>query len=154
MTLDISLSERRAQTIAEITLRTGITDQLIDRVVRGFYGRIQADPLLAPIFKKRITDWEPHLRKMVEFWSSVTIMSGRYHGNPMAMHRNMPVTAIHFSRWLALFRETVQDLCPPEAQAQFIDRAERIAQSLSMGIEDHQRDADAAPVIALNGATL
>lgn len=154
MTSDISPSERRAQTIADITLRTGITDQLIDRVVRGFYGRIRADPLLAPIFEYRITDWEPHLRKMVEFWSSVTIMSGRYHGNPMAMHRNLPVTAIHFSRWLVLFRETVQDLCPPEAQAHFVDRAERIAQSLLMGIEDHQRDADAAPVIAPDGASL
>lgn len=154
MTSDISLAERRAQTIADIILRTGITDQLIDRVVRGFYGRIRTDPLLSPIFENRITDWEPHLRKMVEFWSSVTIMSGRYHGNPMAMHRNMPVTAIHFSRWLALFRETVQDLCPPEAQAHFIDRAERIAQSLLMGIEDHQRDAVSAPVIALDGASL
>ena len=154
MTSDISLAERRAQTIADIILRTGITDQLIDRVVRGFYGRIRTDTLLSPIFENRITDWEPHLRKMVEFWSSVTIMSGRYHGNPMAMHRNMPVTAIHFSRWLALFRETVQDLCPPEAQAHFIDRAERIAQSLLMGIEDHQRDAVSAPVIALDGASL
>lgn len=154
MTSDISPAERRAQTIADIILRTGITDQLIDRVVRGFYGRIRTDTLLSPIFENRITDWEPHLRKMVEFWSSVTIMSGRYHGNPMAMHRNMPVTAIHFSRWLALFRETVQDLCPPEAQAHFIDRAERIAQSLLMGIEDHQRDAVSAPVIALDGASL
>lgn len=154
MTLAISLSEQRTRAIAEITLRTGITDQLIDRVVCGFYGRIQADPLLAPIFEKRITDWEPHLRKMVEFWSSVTIMSRRYHGNPMAMHRNLPVDANHFSRWLALFRETVHDLCPPEAQAYFIDRAERIAQSLSKGIQDHQRGADTAPVIRRNGALL
>jgi hemoglobin len=145
--------ERRAQIMADITAKTGIDDQLIERVVRGFYARIQADPLLAPIFTNRITDWEPHLRRMVEFWSSVTIMSGRYHGNPMAKHRDMPVTAVHFTRWLALFRETVQDLCPPEAQTYFIERAERIAQSLSMGIDDHKRDAAMAPVLAKSGAT-
>jgi hemoglobin len=153
MTLDLSPLERRAQIMADITAKTGIDDQLIERVVRGFYARIQADPLLAPIFTNRITDWEPHLRRMVEFWSSVTIMSGRYHGNPMAKHRDMPVTAVHFTRWLALFRETVQDLCPPEAQMYFIERAERIAQSLSMGIDDHKRDAAMAPVLAKSGAT-
>lgn len=146
--------DRRAQVSAEVTARTGIDEQMIDRVVREFYGRLRSDSLLSPIFASRIHDWEAHLRRMVEFWSSVIIMTGRYHGNPMAKHSDMPVTPIHFSRWLALFCKTVQDLCPPEAQTCFIDRAERIARSLSMGIEDHQRDVAMAPVIANSGATL
>lgn len=154
MTPDLSPMERRARIVAEMATKTGINDALIERVVRGFYGRIQADPLLGPIFASRIKEWEPHLRKMVEFWSSVTIMSGRYHGNPMAKHRDMPVSAQHFSRWLALFRETVSDLCPPEAQSYIIERAERIAQSLLMGIEDYQSGADTAPVIAKSGASV
>ena len=113
----------------------GVTEAMIETLVRAFYGRVRADPVLGPIFTARIADWEPHLRKMFDFWSSVTLMSGRYHGTPMPAHaRIAEIGPEHFGRWLELFAETAQDVCPPEAAALFIDRAQRIAQSLQMGI--------------------
>jgi hypothetical protein len=37
---------------------------------------------------------------MCAFWSSVTLMTGRYHGTPMARHAPLPIDADHFDRWL------------------------------------------------------
>ncbi|AMN44972.1 group III truncated hemoglobin [Rhodoplanes sp. Z2-YC6860] len=126
--------DRRARITAEIVARTGITEAMIERLVRGFYAKVRQDAVLAPIFDARIRDWEPHLEQMFAFWSSVALMSGRYHGSPMAKHMPLPIDAGHFDRWLALFEETAREICPPEAQAHFIERARRIAESLELGI--------------------
>jgi hemoglobin len=125
---------RRARAIDDITRRTGIDEAMIERLVRAFYARVQADPMLAPIFAARISDWEPHLARMCAFWSSVALMSGRYHGQPFQAHMSLPVDDSHFQHWLAIFEATAHELCPPEAAAHFIARARRIAQSLSLGI--------------------
>ena len=90
--------------------------------------------LLGPVFAARIVDWEPHLHQMFDFWSSVALMSGRYHGQPMRKHLMLPVDGRHFDRWLALFEATAADLCPPKAAAHFIERARRIAESIEMGV--------------------
>jgi hemoglobin len=120
--------------IADIVARTGIDTAMIERLVRGFYGRARHDPLLGPVFESQVRDWEAHLAKMCDFWSSVALMSGRYHGQPMVAHLPLPVDTPHFDRWLELFGETAQEVCPPAAAAHFIARAHRIADSLELGI--------------------
>ncbi|MDP2124232.1 MAG: group III truncated hemoglobin, partial [Parvibaculum sp.] len=74
-------------TVVDIRLRKGddsrpATDEAeIDRLVRAFYTRIRADAVLGPIFDGVIGDnWEPHLLKMIDFWSSVMLTTGRYKG--------------------------------------------------------------------------
>lgn len=129
---------RRAEITAEIVERTGIDEAMIEILVRRFYGKIQEDSLLGPIFASRITAWEPHLQQMFAFWSSVALMSGRYHGSPMVKHMRLPVDAEHFDRWLALFAETAREVCPPPAADHFIERAETIAQSLELGVASGQ----------------
>lgn len=111
-------------------------EQEIERVVRAFYARVRADAELGPIFDRVIgDDWEPHLRKMFAFWSSVMLMSGRYKGQPMVAHMRLKaVRPAHFERWLALFRQTTEELCAPETAAAFIERATRIADSLRLGM--------------------
>ena len=64
----------------------------------------------------------------------MTLMSGRYHGQPMAKHIVLEVDAQHFDRWLALFEQTARDVCPPEAAERFIERAHRVAESLELGV--------------------
>ena len=127
-------AERREQIVADITARTGLTEAMIERLVRSFYERVRADEMLGPIFDARIRDWEPHLQQMCAFWSSVALMSGRYHGAPMPKHLPLPVDATHFDRWLALFEATAAEVCPPEAAAHFLERAHRIAASLELGV--------------------
>ena len=125
---------RRAAVVSEIVDRTGIDEAMIERVVHSFYEAVRQDPLLGPVFETRIADWGPHLERMCAFWSSVALMSGRYHGQPMEKHMRLPVDAEHFDRWLALFARTAERECPPAAAAHFVERAHRIAQSLELGI--------------------
>jgi hemoglobin len=130
----VTAVERREQITAEISERTGITEAMIERLVRAFYAKVREYAVLAPIFDARIREWEPHLQQMCAFWSSVALMSGRYRGTPMVKHLPLPVDAEHFDRWLALFEATAGEVCPPEAEAHFVERARRIAASLELGI--------------------
>ena len=127
-------TEQRTQITATIVAETGIDDEMIERLVRTFYGAIRNDDLVGPVFAQRISDWEPHILRLCEFWSSVALMSGRYHGQPMKKHIRLPVDAQHFDRWLQLFERTAREVCPPAAASHFIERARRIAQSLELGI--------------------
>ncbi len=130
--------ERRARITAELMSKTGIDEPMIERLVREFYRHIQTEPVLGPIFASKIDDWEHHIGKLCAFWSSVALMSGRYHGQPMRVHLGLPVDRSHFDRWLALFERTAIEICPPVAAAHFVERARRIADSLEMGIATAQ----------------
>jgi len=141
-------TERRLQITAEIAERTGIDEPMIERLVRTFYGAVRTDDLIGPVFAERIAEWEPHIQRMCAFWSSVALMSGRYHGQPMVKHMPLPVDGRHFDRWLELFERTAREVCPPAAADHFIERAHRIAQSLEMGI------AAAHGVLLLKGQRL
>ena len=126
----------RPEVTAALMAETGLDEAILARLVRRFYARVRDDALLGPIFAARIADWEPHLERMTAFWSSVALMTGRYHGAPVPAHARLPVDWSHFERWLALFRETAHEVCPPEGAGHVIERAERIARSLRMAVED------------------
>ena len=131
--------EARPRTALPPEAAAGIDEAMIEQLVRTFYERVRADALLGPVFEARIADWEPHLARMFEFWSSVALQSGRYHGRPMQKHMLLPVDAEHFDRWLALFAQTAEDTTPPPAAARFLELARRIAESLELGIAFHHR---------------
>ena len=133
--MDPTASARPVVT-ADLMARTGLADAMLARLVYGFYDRVRVDPMLGPVFAERIADWGPHLAKMVDFWSSVALMTGRYHGAPMPKHLSLPVEGAHFDRWLDLFRATAAEVCPPAGAAWVIERAERIATSIHMNILD------------------
>lgn len=126
----------RPQITAEIMSRTGLTEAVLTRLVHRFYGKVRADQALGPIFAARIAEWHPHLQRMVAFWSSVALMTGRYHGAPVPAHVGLPVTWDHFERWLDLFRQTAIETCSPAGAAHVIEPAERIARLLHMAVED------------------
>lgn len=120
--------------IADIVARTGINDTMIDTLVHEFYARARRDPLIGPVFESKVDDWDRHLERICAFWSSVALMSGRYHGQPMVAHLPLPIESSHFDRWLEIFAETARDICPPAAAFHFLERAFRIADSLELGI--------------------
>lgn len=126
--------QRRARLTAQAMAETGIDEAMVRRLVHAFYARIRDHALLGPIFAARIADWDLHLDRMCAFWSSVALMTGRYHGQPMAKHASLPVDARHFDAWLALWEDTVRAVCPPAAADCFIGKARRIAPSLELGI--------------------
>jgi hemoglobin len=120
-------------------LLVGIDEPLIRELVHAFYSRVRDDPMLGPIFNSAVINWDEHLEKLSDFWSSVTLMSGRYKSTPMAAHAALPnLAGEHFDRWLELFKATAHERCLPDAARLFIDRAERIAQSLELGVALHR----------------
>lgn len=125
---------RREAVVARARAATGIDEGLISDLVEAFYQRVQADPLLGPVFAERIADWGPHLARMKLFWGSVALGTGAYQGRPMPKHMRLPVDARHFDRWLALFEETARALCTPVAAEHVMVRARNIAESLELGV--------------------
>lgn len=118
-----------------------LSDPSVDRafigaLVREFYSRVRADTRLGPIFASEIQgDWEPHLEKMTDFWSSVILKDGSYSGRPVPAHlRLKQVREEDFEIWLNHFRQTAAARCSPEVAKVFVDRAERIAQSLRLAM--------------------
>ena len=124
-------AERRNLLVQDAIERTGITEEMIGELVTRFYERVREDGLLGPVFAA-VQDWDEHLAKLKNFWSSVVLMTGRYHGAPMRAHFPLALAGSHFDRWLDLFEQTAREVCPPAAAALFIDKARRIADSFEM----------------------
>lgn len=103
---------------------------LVDR----FYGKVRQDPLIGPLFNAAIDDWDAHLATLRAFWSSVMLTSRRYKGDPMAVHLKQPIRPEFFDRWLELWHETAREVFAPDPAAAFSARAERIAESLKLGL--------------------
>lgn len=137
----------RPEMTAAIMAKTGLDEGILRDLVHSFYDKVRCDSILGPIFAARIADWGPHLERMVAFWSSVALMTCRYHGRPVPAHTPFPVDGAHFDRWLALFRETAHEVCTPAGAAHVIERAERIARSLHIAVEEAQTTPDAVPAL-------
>jgi hemoglobin len=127
-------AKRRAAATAAVQAQTGIDEAMIRRLVHTFYDRVRVDDTLGPLFAARIKDWPPHLERMCAFWSSVALLTGRYHGRPMQAHAALPVGGVDFDRWLTVFEATAAEVCPPAAATLFVEKARMIAASLEMGM--------------------
>jgi hemoglobin len=108
----------------------------LGQLVRAFYSDARADPLLGPIFAAKVSDWDVHIAKISDFWSSVMLGSGRYKGNPFGAH--IPLRELigpqHFRRWLSLWGDAARRTLKPSAAAQIEQKAHRIAESLMAGV--------------------
>lgn len=126
---------RRDRTQIAPGYAAGVTEEMIRDLVHAFYARVRAEPVLGPIFNGAIEDWDEHLEKLCDFWSSVLLMTGRFKGRPMAAHVQVGgIEPAHFPRWLDLFRRTAREVWPPQAAALVVEKAEMIGRSLQMGI--------------------
>ena len=113
-----------------------MTEAQLTELVHSFYGKVRDDAVLGPVFDHAISDWAHHLGKMVDFWSSVMLTTGRYKGNPLMMHLKhiARIRPEMFERWLELWRETARETLDEAGAAGVIAKAERIAESLQLGM--------------------
>lgn len=117
--------------------RAALTEDGIRLLVDHFYAKVRRDEALGPVFENAIAEdaWPAHLATMRDFWSSIMLTSGRYHGNPVVAHRAVEgITPALFEHWLALFTETCAELFDEELAASFLDKAQRIATSLQLAL--------------------
>jgi len=121
-----------------------ITEEEISSLVDRFYAKVQLDPEIGPIFNEKIEDWPTHLALLKNFWSTVMLTTGRYKGDPMMTHLQLPLEPGHFNRWLTLFAETAKEVMDPIHAAAIIAKSERIAGNFKAGIA-YQRNSFAQP---------
>jgi hemoglobin len=114
-----------------------ITEASIAALIDAFYTRVRRHPALGQIFEAAIAEdeWPEHLETMRRFWSSVMLTSGRYSGNPVAVHRAVAgIERPLFADWLALFTQTASELFEADPASEFAAKAQRIATSLQLAL--------------------
>lgn len=123
-------------TNSEFTNRQPVADEQLELLVDRFYAKVREDMVLGPVFNAAIDDWPEHLERLSAFWSSVMLTTGRYKGNPMAAHLKHvhAIVPAMFERWLELWRETAREILSEVGAAGVIAKAERIAESLQLGL--------------------
>ena len=109
--------------------------QSLTTLVHGFYADVRADALLGPVFEAALHDrWEPHLARMVDFWSTVALGSKRFRGNVMTKHMALSgVTPAHFAAWVKLWGEHTNRLFAPGVALELQTAAHGIARNLFQG---------------------
>lgn len=82
----------------------------IKLMVNTFYGRIQKNEVLGPIFEERLSGrWEQHLEKMYRFWQTILFEEHTYNGAPFPPHARMPIDESHFIIWVQNWTETIDE---------------------------------------------
>ncbi len=109
---------------------------LVDR----FYEKIKTDKLVGFIFTDVMkVNWEKHIPVIVAFWQNALFYTGGYHGNALKKHINInKVVALekkHFSRWLHLFNQTVDEYFEGEKATLAKQRAQSIASIIQIKLK-------------------
>ena len=108
----------------------------IKKLVDTFYGKVRNDDLIGPIFNDRIQSrWPQHLEKMYTFWQTVLLGEHTYFGSPFPPHANLPVSHIHFEKWMELFTQTIDELFTGEKANDAKWRAGKMAEMFESKIE-------------------
>jgi hemoglobin len=126
-------AERRVAITRGIQAATGLDDAILEHLIRSFYAAARQDEVIGHLFD-HVQDWEKHITKITTFWSSVALLTGRYHGQPLAAHSPLPLDPSHFARWLVLFEQTARETCSPAGADYLMEKARRIARSLEIGV--------------------
>lgn len=136
----VAVAARAAKLAAATAL--GIDQDFISQLVEQFYAKVHIDPVLAPVFAAKVTDWPAHLARMKQFWAAILLGEGHFNGSPMAVHSAIPgIGSFHFRRWLVLFDATLHELESNPAATELVSaRAHAIADSLLTGIHIHRDD--------------
>jgi hemoglobin len=133
-----------------MTMQTGgdapLDEAMIAAAVDQFYARVRLDPVIGPVFNAAVTDWDEHISKIGDFWSSVMLRSGRYPGGLMGAHlrHKGEIEPAMFDRWLALWSETTLELLPEPAARAMQARAAMVAESLKLSLFFQIPTGDAA----------
>jgi len=107
----------------------------ITRLVHGFYGDVRQDPLLGPVFEKALHgQWDAHLQRLVDFWSTVALGTRSFKGDVFGKHMALEgVTPAHFAAWVGLWQQHTHRLFAPDVAHDLQVAAHGIARNLFRG---------------------
>jgi len=116
-------------------------------MVDTFYGRVQEDDRIGPIFNSKLEGrWPVHLEKMYTFWQTILLDEYTYQGRPFPPHAQLPIEAEHFERWLQLFDKTVNDLFEGPVAEEAKSRGRKMAALFQVKL-DHIRQSPFKPLL-------
>lgn len=116
----------------------------VKQLVDSFYGKVRNDNLLGPVFNERIEErWPQHLEKMYSFWQTTLLGEHTYSGRPFPPHATLPVGHQHFTRWVVLFTETVDELFTGDKADEAKWRAAKIAEMFELKVYHFQHNTGA-----------
>lgn len=84
----------------------------ISRIVESFYNKVQADPLIGPLFPPDITPvMEKQVMFLSQFFGGPPLYTQQY-GHPMMRKRHLPfeITQEKATAWLACMSRALQDV--------------------------------------------
>jgi hemoglobin len=103
-------------------------------MVLKFYRKILKDDIVGPFFITKLGDdmenehWKPHIKLLINFWSSMMLNDASYDGNPLRPHFYLgELKHETFQQWLKLFSETLDEVFIPRLGEEFKIRGETIA---------------------------
>jgi hemoglobin len=122
----------------------------LEAIVRLFYERMLKDPIIGFIFVDVVKiELEAHLPVIVDFWFDMLFKAQqsppktRYHGNTLQKHlavnELVSLKPGHFTRWLYLFSNAIDQLNQGSNAELMKARAELIAKSISAAITDQKK---------------
>ena len=103
-----------------------------ERLVRAFYGRALADPIIGFIFVDVAKlDLEAHVPRIASFWETILLGARTYGGGAFAphaaLHAQVRLREGHFAQWLHLWCHTVDELFQGERAELAKAHAQRVA---------------------------
>jgi hemoglobin len=108
----------------------------VELLVDRFYEKVLKDEVIGFFFTDvAAINLKEHLPRMYDFWESMLFRSQTYGRNAMMPHLRLnqkePLQPQHFTRWLELFNETIDDLFSGPVADEAKLRASGVAMSIS-----------------------
>lgn len=83
----------------------------VKSLVDTFYQNVRNNSTLGPIFESYLAGhWNEHLEKLYRFWQTVLLREPAYYGKPVPVHFKMEIGEAHFTIWLNIWNNTVDNL--------------------------------------------
>ncbi len=106
--------------------------QDLEALMVSFYSVAIIDEVIGHFFTKVVPlDLDKHIPLITDFWETVIFDKAAYRGNVFGVHENIHTLFAfedkHFERWVALFKQTVDELFSGSNAEKIKQRGESIA---------------------------
>jgi hemoglobin len=132
-----------------------------EQLVRDFYGRAFADPIIGFLFTDVAQlDLEAHVPRITSFWETILLGSQTYRGGAFAphaaLHAKVPLRKGHFERWVWLWEQTVDDHFAGERAELAKLHARRVAVAFQARLSGRPGSSPSLDqlVVTVHGATI
>ena len=114
--------------------RIEVSEEELRDLVRAFYEQALVDPVIGPVFKRNVADWEHHFMLAADFWSRSLLGTTRYTGSPFTPHLSLNLKPAFFERWIALFKIAAASRLQPAAAQAAISKVEHMSVCFQAGL--------------------